>query len=147
MKKEELKSTKKFHELTTEEKIESSVFFKLGYFISKEVGIVNSYGILDNYYKYQNNAYSVSTPEGRVTTDILWLSPEIAKAMQMPERIEIKSGAVQTKRDVFYKEKHTGNTVFTETYEIMIGEGQNFDALPKILSGFFNGQFDMSKNK
>lgn len=138
-------TTKKFHELSTEEKMNANIFFKIGYLISKEVGECESYGILDRYYRYQDNVKSESTGNGRVYTSILWLNPEIAKKHNMPEKIEIKTGAIKMQRDVFYKEKHTGITVLTEPYEVVIGEGKNIDALPKLLAGFFTAQSEIKK--
>ena len=135
--------TLKFNQMTTEEKINANIFFKIGYLISKEVGRCENYSVLDRYYRYQSNVKSESTGNGRVYTSILWLSPEIAKKFQMPEKIEIKSGAVKMQKDVFYKERHSGNTVFTEPYEVVIGEGENMDALPKLLSGFFTAQAEI----
>ena len=137
--------TKKFQHLTTEEKMNANIFFKIGYLISKEVGECENYSVLERYYRYQNNVKSESTGNGRVYTSILWLSPEIASKYQMPEKIEIKTGAIKMKRDVFYKEKHTGKTMMTEPYEVVIGEGQNIDALPKLLAGFFTAQSENRK--
>jgi hypothetical protein len=142
---EEIMKTKKFQQMTTEEKMNANIFFKIGYLISKEVGECENYSVLDRYYRYQNNVKSESTGNGRVYTSILWLSPEIASKHQMPEKIEIKTGAIKMQRDVFYKEKHTGNTMMTEPYEVVIGEGQNADALPKLLSGFFTAQSENRK--
>jgi hypothetical protein len=140
-----MKTTKKFHQLTTEEKINDNIFFKIGYLISKEVGECENYSALDRYYCYQNNVKSESTGNGRVFTSILWLTPEIAAKHNMPEKIEIKSGAIKMQRDIFYKEKHTGNTVMTEPYEVVIGEGKNIDAHPKLLAGFFTAQSEKRK--
>jgi hypothetical protein len=108
--------------------------------ISKEVGECNNYSILDDYYRYQHYVRSESTSTGRIYTSILWLNPDIASKYQMPEKIVIKSGAIKMQRDVFYKEKHSGNTVMTEHYEVENGEGQNRGALSKLLAGFFKGQ-------
>ncbi len=138
-------ATKKFQHLTTKEKINSNIFFKIGYIISKEVGECKNYAVLNRYYRYQSNIKSESSGNGRIFTSILWLSPEIAEKNNMPEKIEIKSGQIKMQSDIFYKEKYTGNTVMTEPYEMVIGEGQNMDALPKILSGFFTGQCENRK--
>lgn len=137
--------TKKFHQMTTEEKMNANIFFKIGYLISKEVGECENYSVLDRYYRYQNDVEYEDTENGRVYTSILWLSPEIAEKHNMPEKIEIKSGAIRMQRDVFYKEKHTKNTVMTEPYEVVTGDGQNVDALPKLLAGFFTAQYENKK--
>jgi hypothetical protein len=137
--------TKKFQHLTTEEKINTNIFFKIGYSISKEIGECENYAVLDRYFKYHNKVKSESTGAGSIYTSILLLSPEIAKKYNMPEKIEIKSGATTMKRDVFYKEKHSGTTVMTEPYEVVIGEGKNFNALPMLLSGFFTAQSEIRK--
>lgn len=136
---------KTFHELSTAEKIENSIFFKIGYKIGEKLGLVNNYGSLDKFYRYQADVKSEVNENGTVKTSLLWLNPEIAKFAELPEKIEIKSGAVKMKRDVFYKEKHTGNTVMTEPYEVVVGEGENMKALPHILSGFFTKQCELSK--
>jgi len=138
-----MEKIKKFHKMTTEEKMNANIFFKAGYFISKEVGECDNYSVLNEYYRYQNNVKSEKTKDGRVSTSILWLSPRIAEKYGMPEKIEIKSGAIKMQRDVFYKEKYTGNTILTEPYEVMRGEGRNIDALPKLLSGFFTAQSEI----
>ncbi len=137
---------KKFHEMTTEEKINESIFFKVGYRIGELTGVIENYGILDKYYKYRHNVRSeLAKDGGRVFTCILLLNKEIAEFANIPEKIEIKTGAIKIKRDVFYKEKHTGNTVFTEPYEIMEGNGENLKALPRILSGFMTKQCEFKK--
>ena len=120
-------NTTKKHYQTTEEKMNANIFFKIGYLISKEIGECNNYSVLGRYYRYENNVKSESSKNGRIYTSILWLSPEIAEKNQMPEKIEIKSGAIKMKLDVFYKEKHTGNTVMAEPYEVVIGKGKNIE--------------------
>ena len=127
----------KFHLMTTEEKISTNIFFEIGYLISKEVGECENYAVLNKYYSYQHNVKSESTGNGRIYSSILLLNSEIASKNNVPEKIEIKTGAIKMKRDVFYKEKNTGNTVFTEPYEVVTGEGKNGDVLPKLLAGFF----------
>jgi hypothetical protein len=119
-----MNATKKFHQMTTEEKMNTNIFFKIGYLIADKIGECESYSALDRYYRYQNNVQSEGTKNGRVYTSILWLSPEIAEEHQMSEKIVIKTGAIKMKRDVFYKEKNTGNTVMTEPYEVVVGEGK-----------------------
>ena len=136
---------KNFNELTLKEKIETNIFFKIGYKIGELNGRVKNYGELDYYYKYHPNVKSELTKNGRVTTDIIFLNSEIAEFANLPERIEIKSGAIKKKRDVFYKEKHTGNIHLTEPYEVMIGNGENMNAVPDILNGFFTKQCEYAK--
>ena len=131
---------KKFHQLSTEEKINSNIFFKLGFLISKEVGTCSNYSVLDNYYKYQNNVFSEKKNNGRVYTSYILLNPAFALKIGFPEKIEIKTGSITMERDVFYKEERTGITHLTQPYQIMEGEGKNFDAHSKLLAGFFTGQ-------
>ena len=129
------------------EKIKNNLFFRIGYDISNETGECHNYSILDKYYRYQDNVKSESTGNGRIYTSILWLSPEIAKKYNLPEKIEIKSGAIKKRRDIFYKEKYSGKTVLTEPYEVVFGKGENVDVLNKLLAGFFSGQCEFYGDK